>query len=298
MAAFADKDFNAEQYQSYRPSYPDELYDTIYKYHEAGGAQWNLCVDLGCGTGQSARTTASRLASVIGVDPSEAMIESARKVPQGHAKGGSMKYVVAPSEKLEFLEDASVDMITAATSCQYFKFPETWDEIRRVLKPNGTVAFFSYTAFQLGSPLNALNTYIDHCINSSSAMGPYRSQPGHDIVHTFLDLIPSPGQGFNASAEQRIKYIGEQFPLLHIENRQPVIIKASLPWSAIDGWFRTASYAHNYAKAHPEDKQNPEGDIMARLVKELKAEAEKMGFHENLINVETPMALLLFRKSA
>jgi len=298
MAAFAAKDFNAEQYQSFRPSYPAELYDTIYEYHEAGGGCWDVCVDLGCGTGQSARTTAARFKTIIGVDPSEAMIESARKTMQEGGKEGNVRYEVAPSDKLAFLEDASVDMITAATSCQYFTFPDTWNEIRRVLKPRGTVAFFSYTVFQLGQPLFALNTMIDHYANSPDQLGPYTSQPGYGIVHDFLDPIPSPGEGFDAQAEKRIKYVGEQFPLQQIEDRQPVIINVRIPWSGVEGWLRTSSSVHNYAKAHPEDAQNLEGDITARLVKALKAGAEKMGYHEDMVNVENPMALLLFRKSA
>ncbi|KZT55477.1 S-adenosyl-L-methionine-dependent methyltransferase [Calocera cornea HHB12733] len=298
MAAFAAKDFDAEQYQSFRPSYPDALYETIYAYHESGGGKWGTCVDLGCGTGQSARTTTTRFDHVFGVDPSDAMIESARKIPQQTKSGGSVKYVVAPSEKLDFLEDGSVDLITAATSCQYFKFPETWDEIRRVLKPHGTVAFFSYTVFQLGPPLTALNTYIEHYAMSPAGLLPYASQPGFDIVHAFLDPIPSPGEGFDAAAEKRIKYVSEHFPRMHIEDRQPVIIKRQMPWAGVEGWFKTSSSVHNYAKAHPEDAQNPEGDITARLVKTLKAEAEKMGFHEELVNLENPMALLLFRKAA
>ncbi|KZO97081.1 S-adenosyl-L-methionine-dependent methyltransferase [Calocera viscosa TUFC12733] len=298
MAAFAAKDFNAEQYQSFRPSYPAELYDTIYEYHELGGGGWGTCVDLGCGTGQSARTTAARFNTVVGIDPSEAMIESARNIPHQTKSSESVTYFVSPSEKLGFLQDASVDLITAATSCQYFKFPETWNEIRRVLRPHGTVAFFSYTVFQLGSPLTALNTYIDHYTNSPDQLGPYRSQPGYDIVHEFLDPIVSPGEGFDTRAEKRIKYVGEHFPLKHVEDRQPVIIKVRLPWPAVEGWFMTSSSAHNFAKAHPEDAQNPEGNITARLVKTLTAEAGKMGYHEDMVNVENPMALLLFRKLA
>jgi len=298
MAAFAEKNFNAEQYQSFRPSYPPVLYDTIYKYHKGGGGSWELCVDLGCGTGISTRTTAARFKTIIGVDPSGPMIESARRATQDSGKHENVKYEVSSAEKLGFLEDASVDMITAATSCQYFAFPDAWREITRVLRLRGTVAFFSYTVPEMGQPLTALNTIIEHYSTSPDEIGPYVSQPGFGTVNQFLDPIPSPSEGFDPKAEKRIKYIGEHFPLRHVEEREPVIMKDTMPWDTYERFHRSSSAVHNHAKAHLDDAQNPEGDITTRFMKRLKGEAEKMGYHEDSINVETPMTLLLFRKSA
>ncbi len=63
MATFSKVGFNVEKYAIARPTYPRQLFDSIFRYHEQGaqGAseppmqgkpQWDVAVDLGCGTGE------------------------------------------------------------------------------------------------------------------------------------------------------------------------------------------------------------------------------------------------------
>ena len=52
MATFAKATFDSAQYSLFRPTYPRQLFDAAFKYHErTRGARWDLAVDLGCGTG-------------------------------------------------------------------------------------------------------------------------------------------------------------------------------------------------------------------------------------------------------
>lgn len=52
MATFRKSSFNTVRYAAARPTYPRQLYDFIFRYHEEQrGAKWELAVDLGCGTG-------------------------------------------------------------------------------------------------------------------------------------------------------------------------------------------------------------------------------------------------------
>ena len=52
MATFAKGTFDFARYAAARPTYPRQLYDFVFKYHERSrGAKWDLAVDLGCGTG-------------------------------------------------------------------------------------------------------------------------------------------------------------------------------------------------------------------------------------------------------
>lgn len=76
MATFAKSTFNASIYASARPTYPKQLFDLIFRYHEEGRLpphlqgspkqnggekgssrptlkpRWDLALDLGCGTGE------------------------------------------------------------------------------------------------------------------------------------------------------------------------------------------------------------------------------------------------------
>ena len=70
MATFAKATFKGANYSVARPTYPKQLFDLVFRYHEHGTlgtstssqlgapeqllaakARWELAVDLGCGTG-------------------------------------------------------------------------------------------------------------------------------------------------------------------------------------------------------------------------------------------------------
>lgn len=49
------------------------------------------------------------------------------------------------------LETASVDLITVAQALHWFDLPRFWAEARRVIKPGGVLAVWSYGVFSLGN---------------------------------------------------------------------------------------------------------------------------------------------------
>jgi len=52
MTTFGKAAFDTAIYASFRPTYPKELFDLVFKHHERQlGARWDTAVDLGCGTG-------------------------------------------------------------------------------------------------------------------------------------------------------------------------------------------------------------------------------------------------------
>lgn len=65
MATFGKTTFNTARYAAARPTYPRQLYDFIFKYHESKlGAKWERAVDLGCGTGAFCLSLALSFASI------------------------------------------------------------------------------------------------------------------------------------------------------------------------------------------------------------------------------------------
>ena len=52
MTTFSKATFDSARYASFRPTYPRQLFDAAFRYHEqTRSARWDLAVDLGCGTG-------------------------------------------------------------------------------------------------------------------------------------------------------------------------------------------------------------------------------------------------------
>ena len=158
MAAqsFGEKD-HAQLYAKYRPSYPDAMFEEIYKYctsKKPYGTSLDVVVDVGCGSGQSTRPFCRFFRHVIGTDVSEQQIQSAI-VKTNEIRIDSTKTIefrACPAEDLTFLENDSVDLVTAAQAFQWFNLDAFNSEVRRVLKPGGTFA-------ALGYGINVLDDY-------------------------------------------------------------------------------------------------------------------------------------------
>ncbi|KIP09388.1 hypothetical protein PHLGIDRAFT_116482 [Phlebiopsis gigantea 11061_1 CR5-6] len=78
MATYAKASYNAAKYAANRPTYPPQLFDLLFRYHERGAnVRFNTAVDIGCGPGQ-ATLELTPFKKIIGVDPSDTMIQQAR----------------------------------------------------------------------------------------------------------------------------------------------------------------------------------------------------------------------------
>ncbi|KAI8575888.1 hypothetical protein K450DRAFT_259678 [Umbelopsis ramanniana AG] len=136
MATFSNKTFNSGLYAEFRPIYNKATYDLIYDYHSKKGGQFEVAVDVATGTGQAASHLADKFKKVHGTDLSARMLESA-------VKKDNIDYQACPAESLPFA-DASVDLLTTFEAMHYFDTDRFFKEVKRVLKPNGTLAILVY----------------------------------------------------------------------------------------------------------------------------------------------------------
>ncbi|KAI9281421.1 S-adenosyl-L-methionine-dependent methyltransferase [Umbelopsis sp. AD052] len=136
MATFSNKTFDSSLYAEFRPIYNKATYDLIYDYHSKKGGQFEVAVDVATGTGQVASNLADKFKEVHGTDLSARMLESA-------VKKDNLDYQACPAESLPFA-DASVDVLTTFEAMHYFDTDKFFREVKRVLKPNGTLAVLIY----------------------------------------------------------------------------------------------------------------------------------------------------------
>lgn len=128
-------------YARYRPEYPAEMYDRIYGYL-GSDRPWRLAVDVGCGSGQNARALVSKFERVVGVDTSEAQIAEARRYCENLS---NLDFHCASASCLDgFLEDGSVDLITAAAALHWFDYMAFFRQCSKLLRPGGVLAAFCY----------------------------------------------------------------------------------------------------------------------------------------------------------
>ncbi len=130
----------ANQYATFRPTYPEELFDWL-----AGVApQRELAWDCGAGSGQATAALAARFGHVLGTDISAAQLASAPRLP-------NVEYRTATAEA-SGLPDRCADLVTIAQALHWFDLPKFYTEARRVLKPQGIIAAWGYNRLLVGQP--------------------------------------------------------------------------------------------------------------------------------------------------
>lgn len=128
---FSDR---VDAYVKYRPGYPAEMLDYLYK--AAGLRPNSLVADIGSGTGIFSRLLLERGSGVIGVEPNAAMRTAAIEL-----LGGNPGYTsVDGSAEATGLADASVEGIVCAQSFHWFDRERAKREFQRILRPGGKVA--------------------------------------------------------------------------------------------------------------------------------------------------------------
>jgi ubiquinone/menaquinone biosynthesis C-methylase UbiE len=96
-------------------------------------------LDIATGAGHTAAAFAPHVARVIASDVTDEMLDEAKKLAA--SKGlANMEAAVADAEALPF-EDAQFDLVTCRIAAHHFPDVARFvDEVRRVLKPGGTLA--------------------------------------------------------------------------------------------------------------------------------------------------------------
>lgn len=127
----------ATSYAGFRPTYPAALFAWLAQI----APDTNLAWDCATGSGQAARDLAAHFNRVVATDASTAQIAAAQAHPQ-------IDYRVAAAEA-SGLANTSVDLITVAQALHWFDLDAFYAEVRRVLKPGGVLAVWTYGVFSV-----------------------------------------------------------------------------------------------------------------------------------------------------
>jgi len=122
----------AGEYTQFRPHYPPELFAYLASLVTPRHLAW----DCGTGNGQAAVALTEYFEKVVATDPSASQIEHA----QPHDR---VEYRVAAAEHCP-LADQSVDLVTVAQALHWFHLPQFYAEVRRIVRPDGVLAVWSY----------------------------------------------------------------------------------------------------------------------------------------------------------
>ena len=126
---FEDK---ADLYASSRPTYPKELFDFIGSLLVSKNEAW----DCAAGNGQASTGLAKIFTKVEATDISKEQISNSFPLK-------NVNFSVQPGESTNF-KDNQFDLVNVAQALHWFDYSKFWDEVSRVLKPNGVFVAYSY----------------------------------------------------------------------------------------------------------------------------------------------------------
>lgn len=186
-AATSEKTFSSftkdqgANYAKNRGGYRPSLYKTIIDYHTSTGGSLDTLLDIGCGPGTVARELGPQFAHIIGLDPSEGMINNARDLVGVSPTSESIRFEISTAEDLGWhlsppVKDSSVDLITAATAAHWFDMARFWPQAARILKPGGSVAIWT-----AGSPI------MDSSMPNIAAMQAAMKNIWEDEIRPFIE---------------------------------------------------------------------------------------------------------------
>jgi SAM-dependent methyltransferase len=161
----------APAYEKFRPSYPPELFAWL----AAQAPDRSLAVDVATGNGQAAIALSEFFHEVVATDASATQLEAARVMAR-------VRYRRERAERIS-LPDAAADLIVVAQAAHWFDWPAFQAEVRRVLRPGGLLAIWSYGNFRS-------DPQIDRLIEdfSRDVVGPYWPRERRHVEEAYRDL--------------------------------------------------------------------------------------------------------------
>ncbi len=139
-------------YAQFRPGYPAQLFDFLYKNCQNLDRAW----DCATGNGQIAAALAERFQQVEATDISENQLNNAAQKP-------NIRYELGSAESPNF-PDHFFDLVTVGQAAHWFDFKKFYPEVRRVLKPDGLLAMIGYNLLRVDAPTEAV---IEHLYNTT-----------------------------------------------------------------------------------------------------------------------------------
>jgi SAM-dependent methyltransferase len=164
---------HAADYRAFRPAYPKALFAHLASVAPGRDLAW----DCGTGSGQAAVELAAHFARVLATDASAEQVRNAETHPR-------VEYAVARAESCP-LPDRFADLVTVAQALHWFDFDRFYVEVRRVCRPGGLLAVWTYE-------LHSVNPAVDGVLHRFQAdVGAYWP-PDRVWVDTHYRTIPFP----------------------------------------------------------------------------------------------------------
>lgn len=125
----------ADYYDRYRPSYPQDIIDTIIK--ETGIKNGSKLIEIGAGSGKATELFAGKGFEILCIEPGEDLVRKGNE----KFKNDKILFQCSRFEDYDF-PDQEWDVIFAAQAFHWVPQPQGYEKCASVLKNNGHLAIF------------------------------------------------------------------------------------------------------------------------------------------------------------
>ncbi len=173
---------NTKEYALFRPTYPTALFEYLSDIAPENKIAW----DCATGNGQSAQQLSRYFSQVLATDASASQLKQVKKEK-------NIIYRVSVAEQTS-IETGSMDLITVAQALHWFDLEKFFIEVKRVLKPKGVLAVWSYNLLNIRTDIDEV---IKHFYEET--LGPYWPperqivEQGYAEIQFPFKLIETPG---------------------------------------------------------------------------------------------------------
>lgn len=196
----------SDNYVTYRPGYPDALFEWIYSHC----SHFGRALDCATGNGQAAIKLSSKFELVNAIDISINQLEKS-------FLASNIYYSVEKAEQPSFAEN-SFDLITVAQALHWFDHKTYFEQMYKVAKPG---AFFAAWGYGLVRVNEDVNTILDDFY--TNVTGPYWDEERKHIDNKYKSIpcpfpqIPSPEFeiSYNWTAQHMLGYLNTWSAVQH-----------------------------------------------------------------------------------
>ena len=189
----------AQDYGLYRPHYPPAL-----AAHVAGLAPSRaLALDVATGNGQAALDLARHFELVLASDASASQLAHATAHPR-------VRYLRHTAERLP-LAGGVADLLVAAQAAHWFDFARFYAEARRVLRPGGVVALWTYRSLRVDPEIDrAIDRFYTEVVGRYWPPERRYVEAGYRTLPFPLEELPAPAFELVTDwpVERAIRYLG------------------------------------------------------------------------------------------
>jgi SAM-dependent methyltransferase len=254
--------YNPSQYATNRPTYPNELFEIIYKFHQQHPlCEYKLAVDLGAGTGITTQKISQKFTKTIAVDSRKEMLNEIKC---------DVDIVVS---EVETFKCQDVDLITISTAAHWFDMEIVYKNCFEMLKPSGTLAIWSYSHCIFPDFPEITNIFLEY------AMG--FLEPFWDKRRGILDRLYSDPE---FTMTPFVVYNRTLYP--DVENNTPALMKFDWTWEQLSEYLKTWSAYKVWKESF--SLENDCVDVFINTAKEISQTAT--------VTVVFPIVLILCKK--